>query len=70
MSNIIHSRAPLRVSFIGGGTDLPDYYLYNSFGSVISTAINKYVYVSVKSHPDIYDERIRISYYVEWYLYK
>ena len=62
MSNIIHSRAPLRVSFIGGGTDLPDYYLYNSFGSVISTAINKYVYVSVKNHPDIYDERIRISY--------
>ena len=61
-TNIIHSRAPLRVSFLGGGTDLPDYFLDNSFGSVISTAINKYVYVSVKNHPDIYEEKIRISY--------
>lgn len=37
-------RAPLRISFVGGGTDLPDFYrLYQ--GRVISTTIDKYVYI-------------------------
>ncbi len=38
------ARAPVRVSFFGGGTDLPAYYLQYG-GSVISTTIDKYVYV-------------------------
>src|ERR1035437_5678196 len=38
----------MRISFAGGGTDLPAYY--ESFGGmVVSTAINKYVYVIVTS---------------------
>jgi D-glycero-alpha-D-manno-heptose-7-phosphate kinase len=38
------ARAPVRVSFFGGGTDLPSYY--NSFGgAVLNTTIDKYVYV-------------------------
>jgi D-glycero-alpha-D-manno-heptose-7-phosphate kinase len=38
------ARAPVRVSFFGGGTDLPDYYLQHG-GAVLSTTIDKYVYV-------------------------
>lgn len=38
------ARAPVRVSFFGGGTDLPSYYNYFG-GAVLSTTIDKYVYV-------------------------
>jgi len=43
-------RAPLRISFIGGGTDLPDFYR-RSPGRVISTAINKFVYIVINRTP-------------------
>ncbi len=43
-------RAPLRISFVGGGTDFPDFYR-SSTGRVISTAINQYVYVAVNRTP-------------------
>lgn len=43
-------RAPLRISFVGGGTDLPDFY-HISPGRVISTAIDKYVYVAINPTP-------------------
>ena len=44
---MIISRTPLRISFVGGGTDLP--YFYQRFGgSVISTSIDKYITVTVK----------------------
>lgn len=40
------TRTPLRISFGGGGTDLPSYY--REFGGfVISAAINKYVYITI-----------------------
>ncbi len=44
--DMIISRTPVRVSFCGGGTDLPEYYLCNG-GCVISTTINKYIYVTL-----------------------
>ena len=44
---LYRSRAPLRVSFAGGGTDLPQYF-YEYGGQVISTTINKYVHISVE----------------------
>lgn len=43
-------RAPLRVSFVGGGTDTSDFYT-KSTGRVLSAAINKYVYVTVTATP-------------------
>jgi len=43
-------RAPLRISFVGGGTDLPDFYRRTP-GRVISTAIDKFVYVVVNRTP-------------------
>jgi D-glycero-alpha-D-manno-heptose-7-phosphate kinase len=53
-------RAPLRISFVGGGTDLPDFYrLYP--GQVISTAIDKYVYVAINRTPLINKVSVRYS---------
>lgn len=47
---MIISRAPLRISFVGGGTDLPA--VYKQFdGCVLSTAIDKYVYFAIKPTP-------------------
>jgi D-glycero-alpha-D-manno-heptose-7-phosphate kinase len=43
---MIISRTPLRISFCGGGTDFEDYYKING-GEVISTTIDKYIYVGV-----------------------
>jgi D-glycero-alpha-D-manno-heptose-7-phosphate kinase len=60
-SNIIVTRTPLRVSFAGGGTDLPDFY-EGQFGAVFSTTINRYVYVTVKRHSELFFEPIRINY--------
>src|SRR3989344_1615697 len=45
-------KAPLRISFVGGGTDLPDFY-HRHPGRVISTAINKFVYVAINRTPFI-----------------
>lgn len=44
---LVISRTPLRVSFFGGGTDLPDYY--REFGGrVLSFGLDRYVHVVVK----------------------
>ncbi len=45
---MIISRTPFRISFVGGGSDLPAFYR-KSRGTVLSTTINKYMYISV--HP-------------------
>jgi D-glycero-alpha-D-manno-heptose-7-phosphate kinase len=58
---MIVSRTPLRVSFAGGGTDLPAFYEQED-GSVLSTAISRYVYVTVKRHSHLFFEPIRVNY--------
>jgi D-glycero-alpha-D-manno-heptose-7-phosphate kinase len=55
---MIISRTPLRISFAGGGTDLPAFYR-RTMGSVVSTAINKYIYITVNKK---FDCRVRASY--------
>ena len=57
----ILSVAPLRISFLGGGTDIPTFYT-KSKGYVVSASINKYVYVHIKRHDPLFQERYRISY--------
>ncbi len=52
---------PQRVSFVGGGTDLPSFYTSHG-GGVISSAINQYVYVTVKQHSPLFEEAYRLSY--------
>ncbi len=59
---MIISRTPLRISFAGGGTDIPSFYKKNTYGCVLSSAINKYIYVSVKKHSKLYTEKIRLNY--------
>jgi D-glycero-alpha-D-manno-heptose-7-phosphate kinase len=49
---------PQRISFVGGGTDLPAFYT-NHGGGVISSAINQYVYVTVKHHSPLFEEAYR-----------
>lgn len=56
---MIISRTPLRISFVGGGTDIKEYYKNNSYGAVISATIDKYVYISVNKR---FDNTIRASY--------
>lgn len=51
-------QAPLRISFLGGGTDFPDYYRQEG-GSVLSCAIDKYIFVTVKKR---FDQLLRIGY--------
>lgn len=55
---MIGSRTPFRISFIGGGSDLRDFYS-RSPGCVISTSIDKYMYIFV--HP-FFDDRIQVKY--------
>ena len=50
---MIITQTPLRVSFAGGGTDFPQYYRDTEhMGAVISTTIDKYIYVMVKKRFD------------------
>jgi len=55
---MIISRTPLRVSFMGGGSDLPVYYRRFG-GAVISSSINMFVYITVNRK---FDDRLRVSY--------
>ena len=60
-SALVVTRTPLRVSFAGGGTDLSDFYEHGH-GTVFSTTIDKYIYVTVKRHGPVFDEQIRLNY--------
>lgn len=55
---MIISRTPLRISFVGGGSDLPAFYRQEP-GAVLSTSINKYIYITVNPK---FDRKIRASY--------
>jgi D-glycero-alpha-D-manno-heptose-7-phosphate kinase len=55
---LIISQTPLRVSFLGGGSDLPSYYRRHG-GGVLSTAIDHSIYVTVSKK---FDNAIRVSY--------
>jgi D-glycero-alpha-D-manno-heptose-7-phosphate kinase len=57
---MIISRTPFRISFVGGGTDLESYYSVSD-GRVLSTTIDKYIYVCVKKPVDIVDHKYRIA---------
>lgn len=57
-SRMIISRTPFRISLVGGGSDLAEYYRHRP-GRVVTMAINRYMYVTVNRR---FDDSIRVSY--------
>jgi len=55
---MIISKTPFRMSFAGGGSDLKTYYQHG-YGSVVSTTINKYIYITVNKR---FTDKIRVGY--------
>ena len=51
---MIICRTPFRVSFFGGGTDMPKWFNNNN-GQVINASINKYGYIYFTNKDDVYD---------------
>jgi len=58
---MIITRTPFRISFFGGGTDYPIYY-NNHGGSVLSTTINKYCYITCRYLPPYFNYKYLIRY--------
>ncbi|WP_430409971.1 GHMP kinase [Kordia sp.] len=56
---MIITRTPFRISFVGGGTDIPEFFKLHK-GAVLSSSINKYMYIS--SHPFFDKSKIRLKY--------
>lgn len=58
---MIISKTPLRISFFGGGTDYPDYFKHHG-GAVLSTSIDKYVYITVNQLSLISEYKYKATY--------
>lgn len=52
-------QTPLRVSFLGGGTDFPSYFMEEGGTSILTSAIDKYIFVTIKKR---FDPMIRVGY--------
>lgn len=60
---MIITRTPYRISFFGGGTDYPAWYLRHG-GEVLSTTIDKYCHISCRHLPPFFEHKHRIVYSV------
>lgn len=58
---MIITKTPLRISFFGGGTDYPDFYLRHG-GEVLSTSIDKYSYILLNNVSIVNDYKYKIAY--------
>ena len=58
---MIITRTPLRISFFGGGSDLPDWFRTHG-GAVLSTTINKYLFISCRDMPPYWEFKNRFVY--------
>ena len=66
---IATTKTPLRISFSGGGTDMP--YFYSKFsGLTVSTSIDKFVYVTVKTHPNFKEKLLILGFFTDSRLWK
>ena len=66
---IIRARSPLRISFVGGGTDLPHWYTQHP-GATLSSTINRYAHVSLYPRPDkeVHIHSVALGYTVRYNL--
>jgi D-glycero-alpha-D-manno-heptose-7-phosphate kinase len=58
---MIITRTPLRISFFGGGTDLPDWFHHHG-GAVLSTTIDKYLFISCRNMSPYWEFKNRFVY--------
>lgn len=58
---MIITKTPFRMSFFGGGSDIPEFFNMKS-GAVLSTTIDKYCYTTVRDLPPFFEYRSEISY--------
>ena len=58
---MIITKTPFRMSFFGGGTDMPSFFQENG-GAVLSTTFDKYCYVNVRHLPRFFDYSTELSY--------
>lgn len=58
---MIICRTPFRISFFGGGTDYPAWYLKHG-GSTLCTSIDKYCYITCRTLPPFFEHRLRVLY--------
>ncbi len=58
---MVISRTPMRISFFGGGTDYPRWYLEHG-GAVLATTIDKYCYLTCRYLPPFFEHEIRLVY--------
>tara|TARA_Y100000294_G_scaffold79487_1_gene74707 strand:+ start:80 stop:502 length:423 start_codon:yes stop_codon:yes gene_type:complete len=56
---MIISKTPYRISFMGGGSDYPEWYIKNG-GLTLSTTIDKYIYISCRNLPPFFKHKYRI----------
>tara|TARA_B100000959_G_C14920775_1_gene599405 strand:- start:419 stop:1411 length:993 start_codon:yes stop_codon:yes gene_type:complete len=56
---MIITKTPYRISFFGGGSDYPSWYKKNG-GTVLSTTIDKYIYISCRFSPNYFKKKYRI----------
>ena len=55
---MIISKTPYRITFFGGGSDYPSWYLKNG-GTVLSSTIDKYIYISCRDLPPFFNHKFR-----------
>jgi D-glycero-alpha-D-manno-heptose-7-phosphate kinase len=58
---MVITKTPFRISFFGGGTDIPLWFRENG-GSVLSATIDKYCYISCRYLPKFFDHKYRFVY--------
>ena len=58
---MVITKTPFRMSFFGGGTDIPEYFRENG-GSVLSTTFDKYCYVTVRHLPPFFEYKTHLTY--------
>jgi len=56
-------KSPFRISYFGGGTDFPDWFNNHEKGMVLSTTIDKYCYVLLRTLPPFFSFNYRLRYY-------